>query len=126
AAKTREVFEKLRAAMGASGQVENAGYSLNPQYHFPEGGGMPTLKGYSAASSITLTTEDLSAVGRLIDVAAAAGSVEIRQVQFTTKDATTARAQALREATRIARAYAEALAAAQGMELGKVLSLDGV
>jgi len=47
-------------------------------------------------------------------------------VRFTTKDATEARTRALREATRIARAYAEALAAAQGVELGKVLSLDGV
>jgi hypothetical protein len=121
--KTQAVLAKLRAAMGAGGDLESSGYSLYPQYDRADRGPL-RLTGYNAESSITLVTEDLAAVARLVDTATAAGATEIRSVRFSSKDVTEARSKALREAAGIARKYAAALAAAQGLKLGRILSLE--
>ncbi len=126
AEKTQAVLTKLRAAMGSSGQVEGSGRSIDSMYHYPDDNNLPTLRGYRATSEVTVTTEDLNTVGKLIDAAASVGTVQVGGVRFIAKDVTDARSRAIREATRIARKYAEGLAAAEGVKLGEVLSLEGV
>jgi uncharacterized protein YggE len=123
AAKAQTVIEKLRAAIGGNGQVEHVGYSLSPDYRYPEHA-RPVLVGFTATSAVAVTTQDLALVARMIDVATAVGATDVRQVRFSAKNVTAARSDAIRQATRIARGYAEALAAAQGVKLGRVLSLE--
>ena len=120
-AKTQTVLAKLRSVVGGSGQVESVGYSIGPEYSSSGSGRL--FDGYKASTEIAVTTEDLNLVAKVIDTAASAGAEDAR-VQFSSKNVTTARSNAIQEAARIARGYAEALAATQGVKLGRVLEIQ--
>jgi uncharacterized protein YggE len=124
ATQLQATLDKLRAAVGASGEVRTAFYSLNPNYQYPRDGGKPTINGYTASNSVEVTVTDLSGLGKIIDAASQAGANNIQGPQFTLKNEAPVRAQALRQAAQDARSNAEAMAGAMGMKLGKVLLLE--
>ncbi len=124
ATQLQATLDKLRTALGSAGEIRTSGYSLNPNYQYPRDGGQPTINGYTANNTVEVTTTDLAGLGKLIDVVVAGGANRIQGVQFTVKNEAPARAQALGEAVREARGNAEAMAAAMGMHLGRVLLLE--
>ena len=124
AAQLQSALDKLRAALGAGGEVQTSGYSLQPNYLYPRDGGQPTITGYTASNTIEVSTGDLAGLGKLIDVVVGGGANRIQGLQFTVKNEAPARAKALAEAVREARGNAEAMAAAMGMQPGKVVSLE--
>lgn len=124
ATQLQATLDKLHATLGTAGEIRTSGYSLNPNYQYPRDGGQPTINGYTANNTVEVTTSDLAGLGKLIDVVVAGGANRIQGVQFTVKNEAPARAQALGEAVREARGNAEAMAAAMGMHLGRVLLLE--
>jgi uncharacterized protein len=123
ATQVQATLEKLRAALGSSGEIRTAGYSVTPNYQYPREGA-PTIAGYTASNTVEVTTSDLAGIGKIIDTVAQAGANRIQDIQFTVKDEGPARAQALRQAVEQARANAEAMATAMGMKAGRVLLLE--
>jgi uncharacterized protein YggE len=118
-------LDRLRSALGSKGTIRTVGYSLNPVYSNPRDGSQPVIRAYSASNTVQVTTTDLAGLGKLIDSASQAGGANrIQGLQFSLKDDTTARSQALREAVRVARVNAEAMASGMGLKLGKVLLID--
>jgi uncharacterized protein YggE len=79
---------------------------------------------YRAHDAIEVRIRDLSTVGAVLDTATRRGITDISGVQFSATDVTTTQEEALREATVRARRKAEAIAAASGLQLGRVLSLS--
>src|SRR5207247_8573 len=65
-----------------------------------------------------------SRVGAVLDTALGRGITDISEVRFTATDVSAPQVEALREATVRARKQAEAIAAAGGLQLGRVLSLN--
>ena len=124
AAKLQGVLDKLRAQLGQKSDIRTISYSLNPAYQYPKTGGKPTIDGYSAVNTVEVTSDDIANVGKVIDAATAGGANEIQRLQFTLKDEKPARAEALRQAAMEARGNAQAMAAALGLKLGKVLLLE--
>ncbi|PWU03421.1 MAG: hypothetical protein C5B51_19125 [Terriglobia bacterium] len=124
ATQLQAVLEKLRAAVGASGDIRTAFYSLNPNYQYPRDGGKPTINGYTASNSVEVTVMDLTGLGKIIDAASQSGANSIQGPQFSIKNEAPVRAQALRQAVQDARANAEAMAGAMGMKPGRVLQLE--
>jgi len=124
AAKLQDVLGKLRAQLGQKADIRTISYSLNPVYQYPKNGGKPVIDGYSAVNIVQVISDDLPNIGKVIDAAAAGGANEIQRLQFTLKDERPARAEALRKAAMEARANAEAMAAALGLRLAKVLLLE--
>jgi uncharacterized protein YggE len=124
ATQLQATLEKLRAALGASGETRTVGYSLTPNDQYPGNGGTPTIKGYTASNTVEVTSWDLAGIGKVIDVASQAGANRIQGMQFSVKDEAPARAQALRQAVEAAKNNAQAMAAALGMKLGRVLTLE--
>ena len=124
ASQLQSTLDDLRHALGASGEIRTAGYSLTPNYRYSNNGAQATIDGYTASNTVEVTTSDLAGLGKLIDVVVAGGANRIQGVQFTVKNDAPARAQALGEAVRQARANAEAMAAAMGVQLGRVLLLE--
>ena len=124
ATQLQSALDKLRAALGASGEMRTAGYSLTPNYQYPRDGGQPSINGYTASNTVEVVTPDLANLGKLIDTASQGGANRIQSLQFTVKNEAPVRAQALRQAVQDARGNAEAMAAAMGMKLGRVLSLE--
>jgi uncharacterized protein YggE len=124
AAQLQGVMTKLRALLGQKADIRTISYSLNPAYRYPQNGGKPSIEGYTAMNTVEVTTDDLPNVGKLIDAATAGGANQIQRLQFTLRDETSARREALAKAALQSRSNAEAMAAAVGLKLGKVLLLE--
>jgi uncharacterized protein YggE len=83
----------------------------------------PTISGYEARNSVTLTTSELGKLGNIIDAASEAGSNDISGISFTLRKDRPARDQALQEATREALSKAQVMAQALG---GRVVGIAEV
>jgi uncharacterized protein len=118
------VLAALRPAAGPGAELKTISYSLSPNYQYHPGGGQPTLIGYTAVNVVRVTLDDLGRMGRVIDAATRAGANRVQGIQFTLRDQDAVRAQALHEAAVRARAEADVLAAALGLKILRVLTVE--
>ncbi len=118
------VIAALKKAVGTAGEIKTVGYSVTPNYRYPQGGGTPTLTGYTANNTVEVTTGDLSLGGKLIDAAVAAGATNVVGLRFGLKDSEPVRGEALRLATLQAKAHAEAIATGLNGRLGYVIAAE--
>jgi uncharacterized protein YggE len=124
AQKVDAVITALRTAMGAGADIKTVSYSLSPNYRYPERGGQPTITGYTASNTVQIKTDNLTQVGKIIDIGTQSGANNIQSLRFMLKDEQASRAQALREAAMKARAKADALASALGVKFVRVLFVE--
>jgi uncharacterized protein len=124
ARQLQTVLAALRPAAGAGAELKTVSYSLSPNYQHHPGGGQPTLVGYTALNVVQVTLDDLARMGRVIDAATRAGANQVQGIRFTLRDQDAVRAQALREAALRARADADTLAAALGLRILRVLTVE--
>lgn len=122
ATKSEAVMRAVKTAAGAGAEVKTSGYVLEPQRVFRENQ-PPTITGYEARNTVTVTLSDLARVGAVIDAAAQAGANNVDSVSFMLRKDRPAKSQALAEATREAMEKARALAEALG---GRVVRIAEV
>ncbi|MFB3828161.1 MAG: SIMPL domain-containing protein [Bryobacteraceae bacterium] len=115
---------ELRKVLGPGADIKTISYSLSPNHRYPREGGPPAIAGYTATNTVQVTTDDLSAAGKIIDTATQGGANTIQSLEFTLKNDRKARAQALGEATAQARVNAEIMAAAVGMRVVRIVSVE--
>jgi len=123
ASKTDAVVRALKAAAGAGTEVKTSGYSLQPQRVYKENQ-PPTISGYEARNSVTVTTGDLNKVGTIIDSAAQAGANDVAGIAFTIRQDRAARDRALSEATREAVSKAQVIAQALGGRVVRIVEVQ--
>lgn len=123
AQKLQATLTRLRALLGANADIKTISYTLNPDYRYAQGGGEPTITGYTATNIVRITLDDLTLVGKAIDTATQAGANRVQSLQFTVKDEKPLEAQALRQAAVNARQKADALAGALGVRMGRILGV---
>ena len=111
--KSDAVVRALKSAAGAGAEIKTSGYSLQPQRVYKENQ-PPTITGYEARNSVTVTMSDLTRVGAVIDATAQAGANDVAGISFTLRKDRPARDQALAEATREAVSKAQVIATALG------------
>ena len=119
ARKSEAVINAVKAVAGASPEVETSDYSLEPQRDY--GGGMPRIVGYEARNTVRVTTAALDSVGAVIDAATGAGANSVEGVGFILRESNQARGRALGDASRQAMQKAEAMAAAMGGRIVRVV-----
>lgn len=124
AEKVTRVLAAIRKELGASASIKTVNYSLNPNYQYPREGGEPTINGYMAMNTVRITTGDMAKIGRVIDVATAAGANNIQSLMYTLKDEGAVHAEALREASRKAQTEAAAIASSLGLKVVRILSVE--
>jgi len=137
ARRVEAVIAELRAVLSASGeasadgvstgseaQITTINYSLDPVYNRPKPGGQAVITHYSAANEVRVTTDDLSLVGRLIDGAMGAGANRIDRLAFTLQNEEPLMTKALQQAAARAKSKAEAIAAALGVKIVRVLQVE--
>ncbi len=123
AQQTSGVLKTIRDVLGTGGEVKTANYTLAPQYEYTNN--QPArLTGYDASNMVLVTIDDLPLLGKIIDAATKSGANNVAGISFTLKDETSIRATALREATLKARANAEVIAKALGVEIAGVLQAE--
>ena len=123
ATRTDAVVRALKAAAGTGAEIKTSGYSLQPQRVYKENQ-PPTITGYEARNSVSVTTSDLNKVGTIIDAAAQAGSNEVSGIAFTLRQDRPARDRALSEATREAVSKAQVIAQALGGRVVRIVEVQ--
>src|ERR1700722_2780337 len=98
AALATKVIDALKAKLGDKGKITTGGYSLDPEYD-QRPNAKPTIIGYNAQNTVTVSTRALNLVGALIDTAIAAGANRVNSLNFSVKDDTKARTEAITIAT---------------------------
>jgi len=118
------VLAGVRKVGGPTATLRTISYALNPNYRYHPKEGEPTIDGYTALNVVQVTLDDLGKIGAVIDAATQAGANRIQGIQFTLRDQDAVRAQALREAATRARAEVDVLAAALGVKVLRILSVE--
>ena len=124
AARSSKVAAAIKQRLGSKDHVSTTRYSLEPRYQQPERGSTapPRITGYLARNDVRVETHALDDVGRLIDAATEAGANRVSDLQFTLEDRNPQLRAALAKAGAEARAQAESIASALGVQLKQVLS----
>jgi uncharacterized protein len=120
------VLDAVRKVGIAAEEIQTSGLSLSPLYSQIRQGNdnqPPSITGYQANNTITVRVSDLAKVGPVIDAGLGAGANTLDGVDFGLRNDEAARAQALADAARTARAKAETLAKALGVRLGEILEV---
>ena len=123
AERSDAVVRTLKSAAGAGAEVKTSGYSLQPQRVYRENQ-PPTITGYEARNTVTVTISDLTKVGPVIDAAAQSGSNDIGGVVFTLRKDRPARDEALALATREAMSKAQVIAQALGGRVVRIVEVQ--
>jgi uncharacterized protein YggE len=121
--KSEAVVRALKAAAGAGAEVKTSGYSLQPQRVYRENQ-PPTITGYEARNTVTVTLSDLTKVGTIIDATAQAGANDITGISFTLRRDRPARDQALAQATQEALGKARVIATALGGRVVRIVEVQ--
>jgi uncharacterized protein YggE len=121
--KSDAVVRALKAAVGSGAEIKTSGYSLQPQRVYKENQ-PPTIVGYEARNSVTVTLADLTKVGAVIDAASQAGANDVAGIAFTLRKDRPARDQALAEATREAVSKAQVIAGALGGRVVRIIEVQ--
>jgi len=98
--------------------IQTSGLSLYPQSN-------QTGKtiGYQASNMITITVNDITRAGDVVDAATGAGATNLNGISFGVKDPKKARALALKDAVADAKSKADSLAEALGVTITDILQV---
>ena len=123
-----DVINSLQDAGIPAERIQTQTVRLNPRYETPprEPGQAEEreLVGYTARNIVVARTEDLDAIGQLLDTAVRAGANRIDGLRFEVSDSQDLLNQARDAAWEDAEEKAQQLASLAGAELGDVLSID--
>jgi uncharacterized protein YggE len=123
AERLSRVLTEVKKLLGKGDEVKTSGYSLTPNYRYPQGG-KPEIVGYTASNTVRIKTNTLDLVSRLIDGAMQAGANNVNRLIFTLKDEQGAQLEALRQASAKAKTKAEAIAASLGLKIVRIASIN--
>jgi uncharacterized protein YggE len=127
AARMDAVVGALRGTGIQGLEIETFGYSLNPEYRYPnrEDPSGQTISGYRAVNNIRVTVPEVGKAGEILDVGIGAGANRVVNLQFEAADTRGARLQALRDAVSAAQEQARTIADAMDVVLGPPLEVRG-
>lgn len=123
ASRSDAVVRALKTAAGSGAEVKTSAYSIQPQRVYKENQ-PPTIIGYEARNSVTVTMSDLTKVGNVIDAAAQAGANDVGSILFALRKDRPARDQALSDATKGAISKAQVIAQALNGRLVRVVEVQ--
>ena len=119
------VLAAVRGGSFSDLDLETFGYALQPEYSARTNVRTREIVAYRALNNVRATISQVDAVGRLIDVAIAAGANRVSNISFMASDTEEARSEALAKAVASARVQARVIAEALGHELGQPLEVRG-
>jgi uncharacterized protein YggE len=126
AVQMNAVIDALVAAGIPKDQMKTMGYSIYPVYQDSTGLLNQKIKSYQVTNTLQVTLKDVNQTGNVIDTAVTAGVNNVNSIQFMLSDeqAQSLRSEALKNAVILARADANVVAAALGVNITGVQSAD--
>ena len=127
AAQMSKVIDAIVAAGIPRDALKTTGYNIYPIYDDTTSGILnPKVKTYQVTNTLTVTLHDVSMTGNVIDIAVANGVNRADSIQFMLSDAQAQalRTEALKKAVANARADADAVAGALGVNITGMGTID--
>ena len=118
------VVERLKDEGIDEADIETANVSVYAIRTYNPDTGQEKLTGYRSQNSIRVTLADAKQVGKILSAAIEAGANNVSGPAWRLADDDAAVAEALKKAVENARSKAEALAEAQGVDLGDVVMMS--
>jgi uncharacterized protein YggE len=118
------VLARLKAEGIQDSMIETANVSVMPNTNYNPQTGEQKVDGYRAQNTATVTLRDLSLVGKVFSAATEAGANNVSGPLWRLSESNEATKESLVQAVAVARAKAEALAAAVGLKLGDVVVIN--
>ena len=119
------VLARVKALGVAEPDIATAGYGIDPIPAQRRNEEDPIrIMGYRVSNVVRVRIRDVAAAGRIVDGAVAEGANTVSALQFTINDPAPAEREARAQAVALAAAKAKELAAAAGVPLGELVSLE--
>jgi uncharacterized protein YggE len=121
-----QVMNALTAAGVPRDALKTTGYNIYPVYDDNKLGFGQKITAYRVTNTLTITLHDVNMTGQVIDIGVANGINQASSIQFLLSDdqSQVLRTEALKEATARAAADARTVAAALGVSISSVKSVD--
>lgn len=118
-------IKRLKDAGIEDRDIQTSGLSLGPIYDYSSSNGSPqAVLGYSASNMVTVRVRALDSVGAVLDAAVTDGANTLNGISFGLADPVPSTDEARKAAVVDARHKAELYAAAAGVKVGKVVSIN--
>lgn len=118
------VSDALRKTLGDQGELRTVGYRVRAVYEYDKQSKRNRFVAFEATNRLSVRSSDVKGVGGLLDAAIKAGANNIDGPNWSLAKPDKAISQAQVEAFKNAKARAEALALAAGLQLGRVLYIQ--
>jgi uncharacterized protein YggE len=118
-----KLIEALKAAGIDSKDIQTSGFSVNPNYVYPDQNSPnqpPKIVGYTVTNQVTIHVRDIAQLGTILDQSVQVGANTINGVTFAVDDPSDLYAQARKAAFADAKAKADLYAEAAGVGLGDI------
>jgi uncharacterized protein YggE len=123
ATRMSKVLAALKRAGIDSRDIATSTVRLNPQYRYADNQ-PPTITGYQAVNTVTVTFHDVAKSGAILDALVAQGANQISGPNLSLDNPDAALDEARTDAVKRARARADLYARAAGMSVARILSID--
>ncbi|MFZ9858951.1 MAG: SIMPL domain-containing protein [Roseiflexaceae bacterium] len=119
-ADTTAVIEVIKKLGVAAKDISTSNFNVYPTY---DSSGM-RINGYQVNNAVSVVIRDIAASGNLLDQVVTAGANNINGLNFGISDVSTYQSDARTRAIDAARAKAESMAKAAGVNLGNIISIN--
>jgi uncharacterized protein YggE len=121
--QAQAVMSAIKGFGVADKDIQTTNFSIYPQQQYDNNGKITGVT-YMVQNTVYVTVRDLSKLGDLLDATVQAGANDISSIQFDVADKTQALSQARKAAVANARAQADELTQATGVQLGDVQTIS--
>jgi uncharacterized protein YggE len=118
-----KVLEAIKAQGIAEKDVRTEFFQVHPKYEQDKRGN-PRPVGYTVANQVSVKVRDLKKTGKVLTAVLNAGATRVDGPEFEIDNPQLLERQALAMATQEAKAQAEAVASAAGVQLGDILTIN--
>jgi len=122
--KMSAVIDNIKANGVDAKDVKTTSYNLQPNYSYDKNTGRSYIYGYTLTQTVLVKVRDLKKVATVIGGVTPLGVNQIGDVAFKVDDPEKVIGEARNDAFQKAKAKAIAIASANGVELGKVISVS--
>lgn len=123
--QAQEVVEALQEMGAAERDIQTSNFSIYPQQQYDERGQVIDTT-FVVENTVYVTVRELESLGDLLDVAVGRGANSIYGIQFDVEEKGGAVSEARQVAVEDARAQAQELAEAAGVQLGDIQSISAI
>jgi len=123
-ARLEAILAALAEAGVAEDDIKTAAYNVQINYEYDDNGNLRGINGYTVSSTLSVTVRGLDSLGTILDTVVTAGANVVYGITFSVDDPTGPASEARRLAVEDARAKADELAAAAGVSIIGVISIQ--